>query len=158
VGLSRERLAETPRVAWRGLREAGHASWSTRLEYLKVLAVASVTEVALRRVPLVRLARLYGVTFVAEPPAVAPLDDVPAWAARRLRVVGRVMGRWPVNGTCLRHALVAGQRVRALQPELKLGVAKDDTGAVVAHAWLVIGGKSLDPSSGRFAELQVPGN
>ncbi len=158
MGLSRERLAETPQVAWRGLRRARQASWTTGLEYLKVLALAGITEVALRRVPLGRLARLHGVAFAAAPTSGEPLDELPAWAAHRLRVVGRVMGRWPVDGTCLRHALVAGHRVRALQPELKLGVAKDDTGKIVAHAWLVIGGKSLDPSSGRFVELQVPGN
>lgn len=145
-------------MAWRALRKAGQASWSTRVEYLKVLALACVTEVVVRRVPLARLARLYGVAFVPGPRAVAPPDELPAWAARRLRIVGRVMGRWPVEGTCLRHALVAGQRVRALHPELKLGVAKDDSGKVVAHAWLVLGGRSLDPSSGRFAELQVPGS
>lgn len=122
-----------------------------------MLALACVTEVAVRRVSLVRVARLYGVAFGAAAQSCEPQDGLPAWATRRLRVVRRVMGRWPVEGACLREALVAGQRLRALQPELKLGVAKDDAGDIAAHAWLVVGGKSLDPSSGGFAELQVPG-
>lgn len=121
--------------------------------------LACVTEVAVRTVPLPMLSSVYGVSFGLVGPAAAgapSLEDLPAWAVRRLRVVVRVMRRWPVQGECLRHALVAGQRVRALHPELRLGVAREE-GAVIAHAWLVIGGKSLDPTSGRYAELRPPG-
>lgn len=157
MGFSHERLVEAPRAAWRGLRKARPASWATRLEYLKVLALACVTEVVVRRVSLTRVARFYGVAFGAPARAMEPLEDLPAWAVRRLRIVVRVMRRWPVQGECLRHALVAGQRVRALNPELKLGVAKEGATGIVAHAWLVVGGKSLDPTSGRYAELRVPG-
>jgi len=163
MGLSRSRLVELPAAAWRGLRRIGTASWATRFEYVTVVILACVTEVAVRTVPLVRLARAYGVTYAApaEPalpaatPPSAPLEALPDWAARRMRVAVRVMRRWPVQGECLRHGLVAGQRLRALHPELKLGVAKEGAG-IVAHAWLVVGGLTLDPTAARYAELPSP--
>lgn len=154
---SRTRLAALPGAAWRGIRRVGPSSWSTRLEYTTVVILACGTEVAVRTVPLAVLARLYGVTFgpALDEEADAPLEELTAWAVRRFRVVSRVMRRWPVQGECLRHALVAGQRLRALHPELKLGVAKVDT-EIIAHAWLVIGGRSLDPTSDRYDELPSP--
>lgn len=155
MGFSRARMAEVPGAAWRALRMAHSASWSSRLEYVKVALLACVTELAVRWVPLVRLARLYGVTLAGgqAPDRPGPVTELPPWAVRRLRVVERFMRRWPVDGACLRQALVAGQRVRALQPELRLGVAKEATG-IVAHAWIAVGGTSLDPTSGRYAELR----
>ena len=42
---------------------------------------------------------------------------------QRLDMVARVMRNWPFDATCLRRSLVAGQRLRRLQPELNVGVA-----------------------------------
>jgi len=142
---------------WRGIRRSGTTSWATRREYGTVVLLACATEVAVRVVPLDRLARLYGVRFgsATTQEAPAPLEVLPDWAVRRFRATARVMRRWPVQGECLRHSLVAGQRLRALHPELKLGVTKTDAG-IAAHAWLVIAGRSLDPSSADYEELPSP--
>lgn len=122
-----------------------------------MVLLAGGTELGVRTLPLARLARLYRVGFgpAADQEPGPPLDELPLWAARRLRVVARVMRRWPVQGECLRHSLVAGQRLRALRPELKLGVATDGAG-VVAHAWLAIAGRSLDPLSAQYEEFPSP--
>lgn len=157
MGFSPERMSQVPAAVCRGLRRVGTTSWTTRWEYVTVVSLAGVTELAVRTVPLTRLARLYGVAYgsTTAEEAVRPVEELPAWAVRRLRVAVRVMRRWPVQGECLRHSLVAGQRLRALGPQLKLGVTRDDTG-VVAHAWLEIGGRSLDPTASRYEELPSP--
>ncbi|MDQ3462689.1 MAG: lasso peptide biosynthesis B2 protein [Actinomycetota bacterium] len=126
-----------------------------RYEYATVLALAGVAEVALRFVPLRKIARLYRVSFDARAAAGPPLDALPPWAATRVRVVRVVMGKWPIEGVCLREALVTGQRLRRLRPALKLGVARSETG-VAAHAWVEIAGRSLDPTSSRYAMLPSP--
>ena len=53
---------------------------------------------------------------------------------------------------CERLAANQFARLRRFDPELKLGVRRDDTG-VVAHAWLEIDGHSLDPTSDQYQEL-----
>ncbi len=129
--------------------------WPLRYEYATVLVLSCVAEIALRFVPLRRIARLYRVSFDARAAADPPLDVLPPWAASRVRVVRVVMGKWPIEGVCLREALVTGQRLCRLRPTLKLGVGRSETG-VAAHAWLEIGGRSLDPTSSRYATLPGP--
>lgn len=138
-------------------RSVGGMSWATRREFFVVAALTVGAEVGVRIISLDRLARLYGVRYSLDDADTlpAPIDVLPPWAWQRLRVVGRVMRRWPVDGVCLRQSLVAGQRVRALAPELKLGVSRT-AGRVEAHAWLEISGKSLDETSVLYAELPVP--
>lgn len=158
VNVSRARLAGAPAAVWRALRRARNASWAARAEYVKVAVLACVTEVAVRTIPLPRLVSAYGLTLGPEGNGHNSGEDelaageLPPWARQRLRVVVHVMRRWPVQGECLRYGLVAGQRLRALHPELRLGVTKKGS-TIVAHAWLVIGGRSLDPTSGDYAEL-----
>lgn len=138
----------------RHARQLRSMSWPLRYEYTTVLVLSGVVEVALRYVPLKMIARVFRVALDANA-AVAPTEDMlPAWAVARLRVVHVVMGKWPVDGVCLRSALVTGQRLRRLRPTLKLGVARAETG-VFAHAWLEIGGRSLDPASSRY--MMLPG-
>jgi hypothetical protein len=78
---------------------------------------------------------------------------LPKWAKRRMRNVDRCMSRWPGGDTCLRRALVSGQRLHALDPVLRLGVRMLD-GQVLAHAWLEIDGRSMDPHIAEFAPLR----
>ncbi len=157
MGFSRVRMMQLPGAVWRSRRRIGTTSWATRLEYVTVVALACGAEIGVRTLPLARLAGLYGVRFgtATSQEPVAALEELPAWARRRFRATARVMRRWPVQGECLRHSLVAGQRLRALHPELKLGVMRDDD-SIVAHAWLVIAGRSLDPSSAHYEELPSP--
>lgn len=142
------------RAAWRGLRASRNVSAVTRREYMIALALAGLSEVAVRTLPLKRTARLMRVVLVPAPDA-APkpqIDKLPPWAAHRYRVVDHLMSRWPVEGACLRQSLVLGNRLRDLHPVLKLGVRMDD-GVIKAHAWLEIDGRSLDATSHHFVEL-----
>jgi hypothetical protein len=132
-------------------------SWSTRFEYCFVWCLAAVTELLLRFVSLRRLTALYRVQWNVEPTEPAGEDlQLPPWARQRLRIVGVVMQRWPVDGVCLRESLVAGQRLRKLSPVLRLGVDRQGS-SVIAHAWLEINGRSLDARSQLYSVLPVAG-
>ncbi len=120
------------------------------------LLVALVVELGLRTMRLPRLARLLGVPLEAAPgPAVEPTElvVVPRWARRRLVATRRALRHSPYGDSCLRVALVGGFLVRRLDPVLRIGVAKHD-GEIRAHAWLEIGGRSLDAGSVDFAPVE----
>ena len=124
---------------------------------LVALGVAIGVEVGLRTMTLPRLARIVGAPLHTEggemplmdaskPPALSPR------ARRQVRATRRVMRHWPFGDTCLRQALVSGQRLRRLDPTLWVGVAKLD-GQIKAHAWLEIDGGCLDPLGGAASYL-----
>lgn len=119
-------------------------------ETFAALVVAAVVEVGLRWTTLPRLAELLGTPLVAsrsggpDSPSGPLVLVLPAKARRQVSATRRVLRRWPFGDTCLRQALISGQRLRRLRPELHVGVAKID-GEIRAHAWLVIRGGVLDP-------------
>lgn len=129
---------------------------------LAALAVTVVVELGLRTVRLPRLASALGTPLALEQDA-SPAESGPAVArlperaARQVRATQRVLRRWPFGDTCLRQALVSGQRLRRLQPRLHLGVAKID-GEVRAHAWLVVRGRILDTraAASSYQDLAQP--
>jgi hypothetical protein len=134
-------------------------SWKVRKEYATVLALSVVAEIGVRVVPLHQLAKVFRVRLfeqVDETRSV-PLVALPEWAKQRLRVVGSVMRKWPVDGACLRKSLVAGHRIRSMDPALKVGVMRRD-GSVAAHAWLEVQGRSLDETSALYDELPSAGS
>lgn len=117
---------------------------------LSAAIVAAGVEVGVRALPLPRLAKLLGVRLDSEgSPAVGdrPCAQPSTRARRRLQATYRVLRHWPFGGTCLRQALVLGQRLRRLDPVLHVGVAKVE-GDVRAHAWLEIDGAVVDPIGG----------
>ena len=122
-----------------------------------VVGLAMWCESLIRWRPLPELARRFKVGMGPESlvPADASLESLPGWAIMRLRMVRRVMRNWPVDGVCLRHTLVAGHRVRTLHPTLHIGVAMSDPGVLQAHAWLEIGGRSLDVESRNYERLSL---
>jgi len=68
-------------------------------------------------------------------------------AARRLARLAAIAGRrGPVQATCLRQALVlhGWLRRRGLNPQLVIGVRRDGSEALDAHAWVELEGASLD--------------
>lgn len=125
-------------------------------ELCAALAVAGVVEVGLRVTTLPRLARFLGTPLSMPEPVVGeprvgkagtePQTPValPASAERQVRATRRILRHWPFGDTCLRQALISGQRMRRLGPTLHVGVAKLD-GEVRAHAWLVVRGGVVDP-------------
>lgn len=128
-----------------------------------VLVVATLVEVGLRTMSLPRLAALAGTPLQLEDPESSAVkfepapDDVfelPPRARRQLAATRRVLRHWPFGDTCLRQALISGQRLRRFQPRLQVGVAKLN-GEVRAHAWLLIHGRILDPMGVAVAYLPL---
>jgi hypothetical protein len=125
-----------------------------------VALVALVVEVGLRLSTLPRLTRLLGIRLAEDCDSTQQLDlafppCLPmAWIRRRALAVNRVLRHWPFGDTCLRRALVLGQRIRRLDPTLLIGVRHDDSGALAAHAWLVVAGVTLDPFATQYEELR----
>ena len=123
------------------------------------VAVAAFVEVGLRTVSLPRLAAMVGAPLLLEDPggsgpAVDPEFVLPPGARRQLAATRRVLRHWPFGDTCLRQALISGQRLRRFQPHLQVGVAKFE-GEVRAHAWLVIRGRILDPMGAAASYLPL---
>jgi hypothetical protein len=122
--------------------------------------IAIVVEVGLRFGSLPRLTGLLGIGLAhdgesgQEPDSLHPPDLPVAWIRQRALAVNRVFRHWPFDGTCFRRALVLGHRIRRLGPTLLIGVRKDDSVALAAHAWLVVCGVSLDPLAAQYEELR----
>lgn len=123
------------------------------------LAVAATVEVGLHATTLPRLARFLG-TPLAGHAGVENVMTGPTTAAltarqkRQIRGVRRVLRHWPFGDTCLRQALIAGQRLRHMSPTLHVGVAKIE-GEIRAHAWLVIAHGVLDPLAAAASYLDL---
>lgn len=125
-----------------------------------VALVALVVEVGLRLGTLPQLTRLLGIQLIndCEPDHKQNLTVPPelpiAWVRQKAFMVNRVLQRSPFGDTCLRRALVLGQRIRGLDPILMIGVRHDDSGTVAAHAWLVVAGVALDPLAEEYEALR----
>lgn len=128
-----------------------------------VLLVAVGVEIGLRCTSLPRLARVLGIRIGADttPPVAgeAPTGGsepvvLPRWSRRRVRASNRVLDHWPFGNTCLRQCLVLGQRLRQLEPVLRIGVRAEPDGKLLAHSWLEIGGLSIDPRSTTFRPFE----
>jgi hypothetical protein len=123
-------------------------------------AVLVLVEVMVRRVPLPRLCRIFGVRLNLEaPPPDAErirIRDLPPRAARQVRCTRRVADAWPFSrGPCLRRALVAGHLLRDLDPALRLGLGGSGD-EVYAHAWLEIQDRPLEEIAGFSIFQQTP--
>lgn len=121
------------------------------------LAVTCAVEIGLRTLSLPRTARLFGAPLRTTEPPTAPQvrgAHLGPRGRRQARAVQRVMRHWPFGDTCLRHALVAGHRLRRFDPELVVGVAKID-GEIRAHAWLEFDTGLYDPLHAAQAYLPL---
>lgn len=125
-----------------------------------VVLVVLVVEAGLRLSTLPRLTRLLGIRLAQDCESGKQQDvELPpglpvTWIRRRALAVNRVFRYWPFDDTCLRRALVLGHRIRRLDPTLLIGVRHDDSGALAAHAWLVVASVSLDPLATQFEALR----
>ena len=111
-------------------------------------------ELLLRRRDLPAVCRRLGIAVDLEsaaPPASEPAI-LPGRARTALRACTAATRRWPAGDTCLRHCLVVGHRLRRLSPVLRIGVRRDERG-FLAHSWLEVDGRTLDPTSVGFATL-----
>jgi hypothetical protein len=103
----------------------------------RIIALAALTELGLRTLPLGLLCRGYGIRIGRERGhASAPLLQLTASELATVRKVERVYRlAAPGQGMCLRRALVCGALLRKRAPVLRLGATRVD-GKVQAHAWL----------------------
>jgi hypothetical protein len=118
--------------------------------------LAAVVEVGLRSLRLPRLSSLLGVpldTAVRTSSATVGPVVVTHRARHRLAATRRALKYWPFGDSCLRIALVGGFLIRDLDPVLRIGVTRHN-GEIKAHAWLEVGGLSLDPGSVDFAPVE----
>ena len=105
-----------------------------------------VIEVLLRVQPIDRVSRWLRAPLVDSGGDV----DLPALEASHLGApelglldgLAWVQRAWLVDATCLRRALASGWVLRRHKPHLCLGLAGSDE--ALAHAWLVLEGRSLD--------------
>lgn len=137
----------------RALREAVKVRPSDLCSLAQVTAVVVFVELAVRTVPLARLAGWLGVTLrlsddEAAEPAGLPEGGFGPGERRKARLARRLLAHWPFGaGPCLRESLVIGHVLRRHGPALRLGVARDGQ-AIAAHAWLEVGGVSLEADRG----------
>ena len=117
---------------------------------LWVLAVSTVVELAIRRMPLPRVSRALGLAWMRD--ADSAVGRAPSTLSARdrrvVRCTRRVMRWWPFcKGTCLRQSLVIGYALRRHRPRLQIGVALPSTG-FGAHAWLEVCGLRIGAAEG----------
>ena len=112
--------------------------------YATALVVA--VEVLLRFQPIDRASRwLRAPLFDGSDHVDLPPLDGSCLTDRERRLLGAlawVQQAWLFDATCLRRALAAGWVLRRRRPRLCLGLT--GTHDVLAHAWLVLEGRSLD--------------
>lgn len=127
---------------WTGL-----PSWSARLMVIEVAALVVAAEVALRVAPIDVVASRAGAPLAdvssAVDPAMPPFDEGRLTEQELLRFAAGdwVLARWVYDATCLRRALIGGWILRRWHPEMRIGLIDED--GVVAHAWLVVEGRSI---------------
>lgn len=142
-------LRGAPSPARRAARMATKLRPADLVSLVQITAIMVFVEVALRTVPLARLADWLGVPLRlsvddAAVPSGPPTGDFGPHERRKARGARWLLAHWPFGaGPCLREALVVGYVLRRYQPSLRLGVARDGQ-AIVAHAWLEVGGVSLE--------------
>ncbi|MCT2585754.1 lasso peptide biosynthesis B2 protein [Actinophytocola sp. S1-96] len=86
-----------------------------------------------------------------DPPATGPAV-LPGRARTAIRACSAATRRWRHGDTCLRRCLLVGNRLRHLSPVLRIGVRRDGDG-ILAHSWLEVDGRTLDPTAVDFAPL-----
>lgn len=137
-------------VGWR------RASWTTRLAIVRLGLVMGAIEVALRALPLERVARLVGATLrSADREGSAPSQSASQpWPESAESAAATVVLRhWPFGNTCLRESLLFAHLLRDHQPVLRIGVAR--RGADFhAHAWLEVAGVARGTGHADFTPMQ----
>ena len=127
---------------------------------VQLAGLALLAEAGLRLLSLPRLADLMGVPLTLDRSS-APIGELTELSITHaetelLDSAWRILRHRPFNGTCLRRALIGGHVLRHHNPRLRIGVAKS-CGQIGAHAWVEIGGISLDPDAGLAYEvLRLP--
>jgi hypothetical protein len=117
-----------------------------RVAVVRATILVATIEIALHRRPLDQVARRLGVPLAGgvpevdvpplDPAVLSPREELSMWASRW------VLEHWLFDATCLRRSLAWGWALRSREPALCVGLLDD--GKDLAHAWLHLGGASLD--------------
>ena len=113
------------------------------------------TELSLRLRGLPKTCRAFGIKLELD--GRAPTSDCASLPARFLPVARRahqIVRRWPFGDTCLRRCVLLGWQINSLDPVLRIGIRMAD-GGLVAHSWLEVDGRPLDPEAARYAPLDA---
>ena len=112
-------------------------------------------EILLRTRPLPAVALRYHVTFLRDAASEYVVDPEPAthytpaeW--RWIKNMKRLLKRWPWDKSCLRRSLLWGWILRHRDPDLMVGTRLDESGDIVAHAWIRLGTIDLDVEAPRY--------
>ena len=130
--------------------------WPERALLSYLLIGLPLVSLSLHALDYKRTRRL--VEWLTRHPSPGSASEVDVHNADRLAQLAAIAGhRGMVQATCLRQALlVYGMlRWRGLQPELKLGVRREN-GAFAAHAWVELEGQRLAQSGVEFATFDEP--
>jgi hypothetical protein len=123
-----------------------HLTSKVKLDVMYATALVMVIEVLLRSQSVDRASRwLKAPLFDGNEGSDWPPLDLSGLTERERRLLGAlawVQRAWLFDGTCLRRALAAGWVLRRRRPHLCLGLTGSQE--VLAHAWLVLEGCSLD--------------
>jgi hypothetical protein len=122
--------------------------------HLSVLRLLVVVEWGIRQRSLPEVCDRLGLAFASPDPhhVARPAPDR-EWVARRVRAVARLLPLWPFGDTCLRRCLVLGALLAEVAPTLVIGVRRAEDQSVVAHSWLEISGRPVDPTAPSYAVL-----
>ncbi|MGO9660513.1 MAG: lasso peptide biosynthesis B2 protein [Acidimicrobiales bacterium] len=140
----------TRRGAWSVARGWWRLAFAMKLATVYATTLVVIVEVLLRSQPIDRASRWLGAPLFAGSDDVAfPPVDSSCFTDRERRVLGAlawVQRAWLLDPTCLRRALACGWALRHRQPRLCLGLTGSDE--ALAHAWLILEGRSLDGRAG----------
>ena len=117
----------------RRLRKFGQISWSEKVLFLQALSLLAVVATGLRIIPWLQLQAFLRKQITKRPYArVRPSTQNIGWAVH-------AAGRLIPNATCLPQALVAEYFLarEGYPAQLQLGVARQKTGTLEAHAWVI---------------------
>lgn len=130
------------------LRLSRHAKFAI----LDITAIIMLVEVAIRFIPIDRLANRLG-TPIAEQSdlsfrnaQILDLSQLTDHELIRMEAVEWTFARWIFDATCLRRALVCGWILRHRDPKLHIGMMEASDG--LAHAWLEIDRSTLGALGG----------
>lgn len=115
--------------------------WRSWRAHVVALLWALAVELGLRVTSLPRLARLLDVHLDLNgagenPPPEATMAFFTTSQRQRIEAIDRVLRRWPLGDTCLRRSLLWGHALRSRAPRLRIGVARNTSGEIIAHSWL----------------------
>ena len=144
-----ERLKDKVGRLWKGFRKLGELPWNEQMLFSEAWFMHLTTGLILKVIPFRWIPR-----FFASPKSKvqSPKSQVIELIRNAIQRAGKVS---PWRNRCLVSSL-AGRcmlRRRKIESQISLGMAKDNEGRTVAHAWIKSGDVELVERSGDYTVL-----